>query len=103
VNAETQNKIGRCDVTETALFRQAFSLDPPEPGKPRLRLGEDDGSPTFRSVHRGVMAFAEGGYAMLRNPGSHEPQDDLPEIQALEQLAAFSVLARSVDRAVIVR
>jgi uncharacterized protein (TIGR02391 family) len=101
VNAETQNKIGRRDVTEAALFRQAFSLDPPQPGKPRLRLRKDDGSPTYRSMHRGVMAFAEGCYAMLRNPGSHEPQDDLPEDEALEQLAAFSVLARSVDRAVV--
>ena len=103
VNAETQNKLGRRDIAETALFREAFSPEPAQPGRPRLRLGEDDGSQSFRSLHRGVMAFAEGCYAALRNPGSHDPQDDLPEDEALERLAAFSVLARWVDEAAIVR
>src|SRR5690606_35772073 len=37
LNAETQNKLGRRDVSETDLFKQAFSLDSPAPGKPRLR------------------------------------------------------------------
>jgi hypothetical protein len=73
VNAETQNKIGRRDVSEVALFQQALSTEPPQLGKPRLRLQKDDGSQTFRSLHRGVMAFAEGCYAALRNPGSHDP------------------------------
>ncbi|MEH0419885.1 TIGR02391 family protein [Streptomyces sp. B21-083] len=98
VNAETQNKIGRRDASETKLFQSAFSLNAPKPDEPRLRLMEDDGSDTFRSLHRGAMAFAEGCYAGIRNPNSHE--DGLPELpghEALEQLAAFSVLARWVD------
>jgi uncharacterized protein (TIGR02391 family) len=103
VNAETQNKLGRRDVAETVLFREAFSPEPPQPGRPRLRLTQDDGSQSFRSLHRGVMAFAEGCYAAFRNPGSHDPQDDLTEDEALEQLAAFSVLARWIDQAAIVR
>jgi len=45
------------------------------------------------------MAFAEGCYAALRNPPSHDPQDELSEQEALEQLASFSVLARWVSRA----
>jgi Protein of unknown function (Hypoth_ymh) len=49
------------------------------------------------------MAFAEGCYAALRNPGSHDSQDDLPEDEALERLAACSVLARWVDQAAIER
>lgn len=101
VNAETQNKVNRRDVAEATLFQQVFSCNPAEPGKPRLRLMGDDGSKTFQSLHRGAAAFAEGCFAALRNPGSHDPQDDLPEHEALEQLAAFSVLARWVDRAAI--
>ncbi|MEV6480342.1 TIGR02391 family protein [Streptomyces sp. NPDC051576] len=100
VNRETQNKVGRRDVTETALFQSVFSKDAPRPGQPRLRLMTDDGSDTFRSVQRGAAAFAEGCYAGIRNPNSHE--DGLPELpqhEALEQLAAFSVLARWVDTA----
>jgi Protein of unknown function (Hypoth_ymh) len=103
VNAEIQNKLARRDIAETALFREAFTPDSPQPGRPRLRLSQDDGSQSFRSLHRGVMAFAEGCYAALRNPGSHAPQDDLPEDEALERLAAFSVLARWVDQAAIER
>ncbi|MFE2517686.1 TIGR02391 family protein [Streptomyces mirabilis] len=61
---------------------------------------EDDGSDTFRSVHRGAMALAEGCYAAIRNPNSHEDGlPELPEHESLEQLAAFSLLARWVDAA----
>ncbi|MGM0347248.1 TIGR02391 family protein [Streptomyces sp. Adlamb9] len=100
VNAETQNKVGRRDLSETKLFQNAFSQGPPKAGEPRLRLMDDDGGDTFRSVHRGAMAFAEGCYAGIRNPNSHEDGlPELPEHEALEQLAAFSVLARWVDTA----
>jgi hypothetical protein len=102
VNAETQNRVHRRDVSETSLFQQVFSTDPPAPGRPRLRLVEDDGSKTFESIHRGAMAFAEGCYKALRNPGSHDPQDELPEHEALEQLAALSLLARWVSNARLV-
>lgn len=102
VNAETQNRVGRRDASETALFQSVFSKDDPKPGQPRLRLMTDDGSDTFRSVHRGAMAFAEGCYAGIRNPNSHEDGlPELPEHEALEQLAAFSVLARWVDGATV--
>lgn len=99
VNAETQNKLGTRDLAETALFQMAFSADPPAPGKPRLRLPEDDDGKTAKSVRRGIMAFAEGCFAAIRNPSSHDVQDELPEHEAIEQLAAFSVLARWVERA----
>lgn len=101
VNAETQNKIGRRDVSETDLFRQAFSLDAPAANKARLRRMEDDGSDTYKSVQRGAMALAEGIYAGIRNPLSHEPDQDLGEQVALEYLAALSVLARWVDDATV--
>lgn len=103
VNAETQNKVGRRDVAETDLMLQVFSDDDPAPGRPRLRLPEDDGGRTARSRRRGVRAFAEGCYAALRNPAAHDVADELPQHQALEQLAAFSVLARWVDAATVTR
>jgi hypothetical protein len=99
VNAETQAKIGRRDISETDLFMQAFSLNPPKPGEPRLRLMEDDHSRTFKNVHRGAAAFAEGLYTAIRNPGVHTLVDEGSEHQALEQLAAFSILARWVNEA----
>ncbi|GAA0677210.1 hypothetical protein GCM10010193_33090 [Kitasatospora atroaurantiaca] len=102
VNAETQNKVGRRDVTESALFKEVFSVDEPRPGRPRLHAVPDDGSKTFGSVQRGVASFAEGCFAAIRNPNSHEAElSELPEHEALEQLAAFSVLARWVDTATL--
>lgn len=100
VNSETQGKLGRFDISETDLFNQAFSQKEPKPGEARLRLMDDDGSKTYESLHRGARAFAEGLYAGIRNPGMHVPQDGGGDEQlALEQLAAFSLLARWVDQA----
>lgn len=98
VNAETQNKVGRRDISEKDLFAQSFSDDPPKPGAPRLRMPDDDGGRTALSLRRGIRTFAEGCYAALRNPVSHD-LGELPEYLALEQLAMFSILARWVDAA----
>jgi hypothetical protein len=97
LNAETQNKVGRRDVSETDLFNQSFSTDVPKPGKARLRRMNDDGSNTFKSVQRGAMALAEGIFAGIRNPLSHKADQELTEQEALEYLAALSVVARWVD------
>jgi len=101
INAETQSKLGRMDLSETALFNEAFSLEPPKPGTPRLRLSVDDGGKTFQNQHRGARALADGLYTAIRNPGMHVPEqrDGGEEQLALEQLAAFSLLARWVDQA----
>ncbi len=97
VNAEAQNKTGRHNISETDLFKQLFTTDAPKPGAPRLRLMDDDGSDTYKSVHRGAWSLAEGLFAGIRNVVSHtvaetEADEQLP----LEQLAAVSVLARWV-------
>lgn len=104
VNAETQNKIGSRRLSESDLFQHLFSTDPPTPDQPRLRLVADDDPKTFRSMHSGASAFARGCYAAMRNVAAHgDPNAELPEHVALEQLAAFSVLARWVDAATVER
>ena len=99
LNAETQNKVNRRDLSETDLFKQAFSMDDSKTNKARLRRMENDGSDTYKSVQRGAMTFAEGVFAGIRNPLSHEADQELTEQEALEYLATLSVLARWVDRA----
>ncbi|MGC0249823.1 TIGR02391 family protein [Pseudactinotalea sp. Z1748] len=101
LNAETQNKVGRRDASEANLFKQAFSMDAPRVDKSRLRRMEDDGSDTYKSVQRGAMTLAEGVFAGIRNPLSHEADQELSEQEALEYLAALSVLARWVDLATV--
>ena len=100
INAETQAKVGRMDVSEVALFNEAFSLDAPKENAPRLRLTQDDGGNTYKNLHRGARSFADGLYTAIRNPGMHKPHesDGGEEQLALEQLAAFSLLARWVDQ-----
>ena len=99
INAELQTKVGRRDLSETTLFQQAFSLDPPAPGKTRLRRAPDDGSQTCRNLQAGAMQLAGGLYMGVRNPIADEASDEFAEQEALELLAAFSVLARWVDHA----
>lgn len=97
LNAETQNKLGRRDLSEADLFNQAFSEQSASAKNPRLHRMPDDGSKTFKSVQRGARTFAEGMFAGIRNPLAHEVDQEMPEQQALEYLAALSVLARWVD------
>ena len=94
LNAETQNKLGRRDLSEDDLFKQSFNERPPALRAPRLHRMQDDGSKTFKSVQRGLRSLAEGVFAGSRNPLAHEADVDMPEQQALEYLAALSVLAR---------
>lgn len=100
VNQRTQIKASRPDLSETDLFKQTFSLDAPKSGAARLRLLPDDGGKTYQSLHRGVMAFAEGWFAAVRNPHAHTV-GQLTDDEALEQLAALSMLARWVDEATV--
>jgi hypothetical protein len=88
VNFETQNKVGRTDISEEDLFKQAFSTDAPKHGAPRLRLRDDETSKTYQSLQRGVIQFAAGCYAAIRNPLSQDNEIELNEHRALEQLAA---------------
>lgn len=99
VNAELQNKVGRRDISEQALFQEAFSADPPQQGRSRLRPNGDDDGRSAQSVRRGIVAFAEGAFAAIRNPVSHDVLEEASEQVALEQLAAFSLLARWVEDA----
>jgi hypothetical protein len=100
VNAETQSKVGRRDVSEIDLFNQVFSTEPPKPGAPRLRVTPDDGGKTYQSIQRGARALADGLYSGVRNPAAHDG-GEIGEQEALELLAAFSVLARWIDGATV--
>jgi Protein of unknown function (Hypoth_ymh). len=98
LNAETQNKVARRDISEGALFQQLFSNDPPRPSNPRLRPRGDDGDRTSLSIRRGVVALADAVFGALRNPIAHGSRD-FTETEALEALAVVSLLCRWVDEA----
>lgn len=101
VNSHLQTKIGRRDVSEADLVRQAFSDKPPESGKQRLRFNSVADEQTRKSLRQGVMEFGAGCFGAIRNPLGHLPNDELEldEQTALERLAALSLLARWIDEA----
>jgi hypothetical protein len=78
---------------------QAFTTDPPAPGKPRLRLDDyPDPSSNWTSQHEGAKFFGMGCAQLIRNLATHTGTQ--PDGQsALEELAALSGLARLIDRA----
>jgi hypothetical protein len=77
------------------LVSQAFSLEPPEQGKNRLRIpGYAEGSESWKNVHNGARFIGMGCVAAIRNLSTHELE--LSEQEALEQLATLSVMARWV-------
>lgn len=101
VNARLQQKLSRRGVSESTLVREAFGLDPPAPGRPRLRFPGNKDSDTWRSRQQGGMQLGAGCFAGIRNPAAHEDGLVLTEQVALEQLAAFSLLARWIDECAV--
>ena len=101
VNAQLQRRLSRRDVSEADAVAQAFSRSAPEEGKPRLRLIDDDGGATYRSVQDGAVAFGQGCFKAIRNVLAHEHGElsEPSEQEALEYLATFSVLARWIEKA----
>jgi uncharacterized protein (TIGR02391 family) len=101
VNSHLQTKLGRRDVSEVDLVKQAFSDDNPQPGKPRLRFNSISDEQTRKSMRRAVMEFGGGCFAAIRNPVGHLQNEEieLTEQTALERLASLSLFARWVDEA----
>lgn len=105
VNSRLQDRLGRRDVSEVKLVREAFSEKPPDVDKPRLRFPRIEDDQTRESMRQGVMGFGTGCSQAIRNPVSHLPneQHELTEQEALERLAALSLFARWIDEAEVER
>jgi hypothetical protein len=103
VNSMLQDKLGRRDVSELKLVQEALSKNDPEPGRPRLRYPDVEDDQTRESIRQGVMSFGAGCFQAIRNPVGHLPnaEYELSEQEALERLAALSLLARWIDQATL--
>ncbi|SKD36121.1 TIGR02391 family protein [Mycobacteroides abscessus] len=96
INAHTQKKIGRKDIHDDDLMNQAFA-EKPKSGQKYLRWPGDPEDKTVKSRNNALRPFAQGCIAGIRNPAAHEHGDDWDEHEALEKLAALSILARWID------
>ena len=91
-----KSRTGRNDIPDTSQWQQAFSSDPPQPGRPRLRWPGDQTDQTVKSMNEGLRQFAPGTQMTIRNPATHQP-GEMSEQEASERLAVLSLLARWVD------
>lgn len=97
-----RTKLGRVDLDGTSFWQQSLKNEPPTPGMPRLRWPGDSEDKTVRSLRGGLGGLAAGLNLVVRNVathGDHEPTEQ----EALEQLGAYSHLARLLDECEIVR
>jgi hypothetical protein len=103
VNSMLQTKVNRDDISEVKLVQAAFSTSPPASRAWRLRFSDITNEQTRDSVTVGAMNFGVGCFMAIRNPIGHLPDDqhDITEHEALEQLAAWSLFARWIDRATV--
>jgi uncharacterized protein (TIGR02391 family) len=103
VNSRLQEKLGRRDLSEAKLVREALSEKDAEPGKPRLRFPDIEDEQTRESMRQGVMGFGAGCFQAIRNPVGHLPNEqyELDEQAALERLAALSLFVRWIEEATI--
>lgn len=89
-------------LTGTPLVTDAFNPAPPPPGEKRLRFTQfDEGTPAWTNTHDGAMAFARGCMMRIRNVIEHD-DGRWDEREALESLAALSLLARWIDSATVI-
>ena len=104
VELKTQLKVDRRNLDGKDLHAHAFSTKDPKPGEPRLRFPDippAEQPKRWTSAHEGAQYLGMGCAQGIRNPQAH-PSDDITEQEALEQLAALSVLARWVDECDVV-
>jgi uncharacterized protein (TIGR02391 family) len=107
VNSRLRAKVNRRDIGEGDLIAQVFSDKQADAANPRLRLplSRDLGQKTVNSIYGGMIAFGRGLFQAVRNPLAHEAPGVMQttEQEALESLAAMSLLARWIDRAEVQR
>jgi hypothetical protein len=97
INARLQQKVHRFNASESRLCQDTFSVEAPQPDRPRLRFPGDRGTDTWKALQVGAGQFGAGCFIAIRNPVAHQHDYPLTEQEALEQLAAMSVLARWID------
>lgn len=102
VNSRLKRKSGCFDIGETKLVSALFSVNDPEPARPRLRRCDRSNPDHFKDMHVGANNLGTGLFMAVRNPINHIGEElALGEREALESLAAWSLFARWVDAATV--
>jgi hypothetical protein len=87
-----EGRLERSDVSGSTLMEAAFSLNPPVPGKPRLRCPGDQASEAVRSQQGGALNYSKACFMAMRNPAHHQKGDWNP-LTAFHFLVSLSQVA----------
>ncbi|GAB3398981.1 TIGR02391 family protein [Flindersiella endophytica] len=101
INAHLQDRSGRRELSDYKLTTELFSAKDPEPGKPRLRWPGDPAEENAKSMQSGLLGYGAGIFQCIRNPATHG-LDELSESEALERLAAMSLLCHWIEQCKLV-
>jgi hypothetical protein len=101
-----RKQLGRMDVNGTKFWAETLAMPKTQgpksvPIRPRLVWPGDASDQTVSSMRNGLKGLAEGLTATVRNPTTHTT-DELSEQNAMERLAAYSVLAGLLDQCEVV-
>jgi len=92
VDRYTQRRLERFDISGTALMEAAFSTNPPQAGKPRLRCPGNQASEAVKSQQTGALNYAKACFMTMRNPAHHQKGDWNP-LTAFHHLVSLSQVA----------
>lgn len=103
IDEALQAKLQSWSSSGAPQIMQAFDPKAPSEHQARLRFdGFSADSETWKSAHEGAKFYGAGCMLRIRNLATHHNTEP-PEDEALEQLAALSVLARWVENARVER
>lgn len=102
LNLHWKGELQRTDVDDTVFWGQTLAMEPPAVGVPRLRWPGADSDKTTKSMREGLMGLAKGLNLAVRNVATHT-RKELTEQEGMEQLGAYSHLARLLDKCTVVR
>lgn len=98
IEIQLRAKLALSSGSGAPLVTSAFSAKAAKVDEPRLRFNEfTPGSDSWTNAHEGAMSFGRGCMMRVRNLYTHG--HDPSEQEALEALAALSLLARWIDEA----
>jgi hypothetical protein len=99
-----KTRLGRNDVDDTVFWQQTLAPGEPKPGNPKLAWPGDTTDKTTKSMRGGLEPLAKalnnlatGLNLTVRNVTTHT-RDELTEQEAMERLAAYSYLARLLEK-----
>ncbi|MFI8977419.1 TIGR02391 family protein [Nocardia asteroides] len=99
VEIHCRHMIDRFDIEGIDVWQQAFSKNAPAVGSPRLRWPGDPKHKSVISMNEGLAEYSRAVQRTIRNQATHgQGEQDYTAQEALERLAALSLLARWIDR-----